>query len=81
MSTYVDDNRFPGPDPYAPLKDLPTFPLHSTDLREGEQLGEAQTAAQNVSPHLSWTDLPEGTKSLAVTCFDPDAPTAAGFWH
>lgn len=81
MSTYADDPRFPGPDPYAPLKDLPSFSLSSTDIRDGEQLAEEQTGAKSISPQLSWSDLPEGTKSLAVTCFDPDAPTASGFWH
>lgn len=81
MSNYATDPRFPGPDPYAPLKDLPSFTLTSSDITNGEQLPEAQSGDQSVSPQLSWSDLPEGTKSLAVTCFDPDAPTASGFWH
>lgn len=72
---------FPGPDPYAPLKDLPSFDLTSEDVTEGEQLAEAQRAPANISPQLSWSGAPEGTQSYAVTCYDPDAPTVSGFWH
>ncbi len=35
----------------------------------------------NVNPDLSWGDVPEGTQSIAITCYDPDAPTTVGFSH
>ena len=36
---------------------------------------------KNISPDLSWTPGPAGTKSYAITVYDPDAPTGSGWWH
>ena len=59
-----------------------TFTLTSADIRDGGVLPDAQVKALgDTSPQLSWAGAPEGTKSYAVTCYDPDAPTGSGFWH
>lgn len=59
-----------------------TFTLTSNDIADGGVLPDAQVQARgNTSPHLTWSGAPEGTKSYAVTCYDPDAPTGSGFWH
>jgi len=61
------------------------FTLQSDTL--GGQLGEEQVysgfgcTGGNVSPDLRWKDAPEGTRSFAVTVYDPDAPTGSGWWH
>lgn len=36
---------------------------------------------ENISPQLSWSNAPKGTKSFAITVYDPDAPTGSGWWH
>ncbi|TGV50553.1 YbhB/YbcL family Raf kinase inhibitor-like protein, partial [bacterium M00.F.Ca.ET.141.01.1.1] len=35
----------------------------------------------SVSIALAWKDPPAGTKSYALTMFDPDANGGKGFWH
>ncbi|KQW78876.1 YbhB/YbcL family Raf kinase inhibitor-like protein [Brevundimonas sp. Root1279] len=59
-----------------------TFTLTSDDIADGGVLPDAHVKAKgDASPHLKWSGAPEGTKSYAVTCYDPDAPTGSGFWH
>src|SRR5690242_7842561 len=75
------------PDPYAALPKLPTFTLESASFADGQALANPQVSGimgaggEDVSPQLSWSGFPDGTKSFAVTVYDPDAPTASGFWH
>lgn len=76
------------PDPYEFLPQLPSFELTSTDVRDGEVLAAPHTSGamgvpggEDRSPQLSWSGFPAATRSFALTCYDPDAPTASGFWH
>lgn len=73
--------------PYDRLPRVPSFELTSTDVADGKTLPLPQASGvfgaggEDRSPQLSWRGAPNGTRSYAVTCFDPDAPTGSGFWH
>jgi hypothetical protein len=73
------------PDPYQYLPQVAEFTLTSTDIADGEPLasphvsGVMGAGGSDVSPQLSWSGFP-ATKSYAVTVYDPNAPTASGFW-
>ncbi|MFH6997456.1 YbhB/YbcL family Raf kinase inhibitor-like protein [Flavobacterium sp. FlaQc-57] len=62
-----------------------TFTLTSKDLGgEASKIQEFNgfgCSGENQSPQLLWKNAPEGTKSFAITMYDPDAPTGSGFWH
>ncbi|OXM75314.1 MULTISPECIES: YbhB/YbcL family Raf kinase inhibitor-like protein [Amycolatopsis] len=73
-------------DPFARLPGAASFTVTSTTVADGAAWPPAQLSAdlpggQDISPQLSWSGAPEGTKSYAVTVYDPDAPTGSGFWH
>lgn len=53
--------------------------LWSVDFSEGTAIPErCGYRNQNQRPHLAWDDIPEGTRSFALICNDPDAPV--GDW-
>jgi Raf kinase inhibitor-like YbhB/YbcL family protein len=64
------------------------FELWSSDIRPNGPIAMEQVfngfgcQGGNLSPALAWSAVPEGTKSFALLCHDPDAPTGgAGWWH
>ncbi|MBU2871868.1 YbhB/YbcL family Raf kinase inhibitor-like protein [Colwellia sp. E2M01] len=61
--------------------------LSSQDITDGELMSKSQEftgfgcTGGDLSPQLQWKNIPEGTKSFAITAYDPDAPTGSGWWH
>lgn len=64
-----------------------TFTVTSPDIAEGQRLAKTfefkgfGCDGDNLSPTLAWKNAPAGTKSFAITVYDPDAPTGSGWWH
>jgi Raf kinase inhibitor-like YbhB/YbcL family protein len=71
----------------AQAADETSFRLVSPDLMPGSPVGNQHVydgfgcSGDNVSPSLSWSNPPKGTKSFALMVYDPDAPTGSGWWH
>lgn len=61
------------------------FYLNSADIQgqiaNDQVFNSFGCTGKNISPHLSWNNAPAGTKSFAITVYDPDAPTGSGWWH
>lgn len=57
------------------------------DVKTGRPMTKVQEfngfgcSGENLSPALEWKNVPAGTRSFAVTVYDPDAPTGSGWWH
>jgi Raf kinase inhibitor-like YbhB/YbcL family protein len=63
------------------------FRLTSPDLPPGRPILEPYVANEfgchggNQSPALRWSGAPAGTKSFAITMYDPYRPPQSGWWH
>ena len=63
------------------------FSLRSNDIQSDELMSKQHEfngfgcSGKDLSPHLTWSNAPSGTKSFAITAYDPDAPTGSGWWH
>ncbi|WP_329392072.1 YbhB/YbcL family Raf kinase inhibitor-like protein [Streptomyces sp. NBC_01716] len=72
-------------DPYAVVTPAPALTVTSTDLVHGAQVPvpfrDPAIGGTGASPQLSWAHFPAQTRSFAITCYDPDAPTGIGFMH
>jgi Raf kinase inhibitor-like YbhB/YbcL family protein len=69
------------------LRRAANFTVRAPDLTSRGRIGLTHVyngmgcTGQNISPALEWSNAPAGTRSFAVTAYDPDAPTGSGWWH
>jgi Raf kinase inhibitor-like YbhB/YbcL family protein len=68
-------------DPYANNFPTSKLPVVLPELIDGAFPAAAYSSESGQSPAIEWQSAPEGTQSLLVTVFDPDAPVPGGFWH
>lgn len=55
---------------------MPSLTLTSPAFRNGERIPTVHTGeGADRSPRLEWAGVPKGTKSFALVCDDPDAPS------
>ena len=60
------------------------FFIYSPNIEDGKfHLPQVypMCGGDNISPEIRWSGIPKSAKSLALTMFDPDAPTDHGWWH
>ena len=61
--------------------------ITSDDIDNGKNISEEFVYSgfgckgKNLSPSLEFVNVPSDAKSLALTVYDPDAPTGSGWWH
>ncbi|MPY30352.1 YbhB/YbcL family Raf kinase inhibitor-like protein [Streptomyces adustus] len=73
--------------PYDFMPPIRSFAVTSESVADGGRLALEQVSGilgaggADISPQLSWSGFPEETQSFTVAVFDPDVPTASGFWH
>jgi Raf kinase inhibitor-like YbhB/YbcL family protein len=67
--------------------DTGTFRLESPEWHNGGTVptrnlfNGSGCNGSNISPEFHWSGAPKGTRSFAITIYDPDAPVPGGWWH
>ena len=71
----------------AAAQDMSIMSIKSEEVSEGAPIKEEQVfkgfgcTGSNISPSLSWSGASNGTKSFAITVYEPDGQTGSGWWH
>jgi hypothetical protein len=76
--------------PYGGAAAAESFSLSSTTFVDGALMpkktgnstpANANCVGENLSPELTWSGAPEGTKSFALTMVDPEGRAGLGVYH